>query len=234
MKTFGKIVLFVVSLAISIWAAQSFWLHDWSLVTILMASIFLHEVAHWVMLRLYGLRPTMFFVPLLGAAVAAPGIQELNHKHDAIVALAGPSMNFMLFLVGYLLFLNGNMYGIRLASLNASLCWFNLIPLFALDGQRFAKAIYSSLNEKQDRMFASLVSSLAVLVGITLILAGKTGFFYMLIYYGLHRESRLDNPGDSYSRKAMPFSEAKRLCAIYTVMIFAGMVASAFLPYWRK
>lgn len=233
MKTAGKIALFVVSFAISALAAYYWWLKDWTLVVILMASILLHETGHWLVLRSAGLKPSMFFVPLLGAAVTAGDwISKLDHKGRAKVALAGPAVNFGLFLLGLVLYLGGDHRGMVLASLNASLVWFNLIPFLIFDGQKFASAIFASLNEEQDEVAAGLITTVVVVAALGLIIAGKLGIFSILIVYGLNRESTKDNPADARSRKAMSVSTATWLSVAYTVMLVSTMVTSAFIPFW--
>jgi len=233
MKTLGRIALFLVSFVVSALAAYYWWLKDWPLVWILMASIFLHEVGHWLAFVNYGLKPSMFFIPLLGAAVVVPkGAEKLNHKQLAIVALAGSAVNFALFLLGLLISLGGNKYGMNLASLNASLVWFNLIPLLILDGQKFAQAIFASLSESGDHIAANIISWSVMLAGLGLILAGKLGLFCLLVFYGIRRESTKDDPGEAYSRKAMATSDAKWLIAVYIIIMVSTMVTSAFLPLW--
>lgn len=233
MKTVGKIALFALSFALSAIAAYYWWLKDWTLVGILMASILLHEAGHWLVLRSAGLKPSMFFVPLLGAAVTAGDwVTKLNHKGRALVALAGPGVNFGLFLLGIILYLGGDSRGMTLASLNASLVWFNLIPILIFDGQKFATAIFASLNEEQDGIVEGLISLVVMVAGVGLIIAGKLSFFSLLVIFGLKRESVNDNPRDAYSRKAMSVSTASWLSVGYTVMLVSTMIASAFLPYW--
>ena len=132
-----------------------------------MLSILLHEVGHFMVLVYYGLKPSMFFIPMLGAAVAAKDIdKKLNHYLLAILALAGPGVNFLLVLIGLFLRLNNDPLGLRLASLNSALVWFNLIPILILDGKRFMKAIYASLDERGNRTIAWLITILALLTGL--------------------------------------------------------------------
>jgi len=234
MKTLGKIALFLASFALSTLVAY-WWLKDWPLVWILMTSIFLHEVGHWIALVNYGLKPSMFFVPLLGAAVVVSkraGKAKLSHKQSAIVALAGPAVNFALFLLGLLISLGGNKYGMNLASLNAFLVWINLIPLFILDGQEFVRAIFAGLSESSDHIATNIMSWSFILTGLGLYLAGKSGLFCLLVFYGIRRESKKDGLAETYSRKAMATSDAKWLIAVYIIIMVSTIITSAFLPLW--
>lgn len=231
MKTLGKIVLFAVSFIFT--ALVYHWLvKDWTLAWILIASLMLHEVGHYLARRSYGLKPSIYIIPILGAATKTPDIKKLNRKQGAIATLAGPAANFVLFLLGCVIYLKGNSYGLQLASFNALLVFFNLIPLPMLDGQHFVKEILASLDGIQNTILMGTLFGVTVEVEFGLILAGKWGFLYIPLLLGISLALRKGNLQVADGCEAMTFSNAKWLTVIYAVMVFSTLIATAFAPFW--
>ncbi len=150
-----------------------------STLVIVLVSMILHELAHGVTAYALGddtakregrltlnpfkhldpvlslALPLVLFLtggPIFGGAKPVP-VDSRNLKHGvwgmAIVAIAGPAMNFVLALVGFLLghftgWLGGGDWGIMLmsfVSVNLGFMVFNLIPVPPLDGSRVLYAI---------------------------------------------------------------------------------------------
>lgn len=150
-----------------------------STLVIVLVSMILHELAHGVTAYALGddtakregrltlnpfkhldpvlslALPLVLFLtggPIFGGAKPVP-VDSRNLKHGvwgmAIVAIAGPAMNFVLALLGFLLghftgWLGGGDWGIMLmsfVSVNLGFMVFNLIPVPPLDGSRVLYAI---------------------------------------------------------------------------------------------
>lgn len=150
-----------------------------STLVIVLVSMILHELAHGITAYALGddtakregrltlnpfkhldpvlslALPLVLFLtggPIFGGAKPVP-VDSRNLKHGvwgmAIVAIAGPAMNFVLALVGFLLghftgWLGGGDWGIMLmsfVSVNLGFMVFNLIPVPPLDGSRVLYAI---------------------------------------------------------------------------------------------
>lgn len=231
MKTLGKIILFVVSFIITVLAYR--WLFgNWALAGILIVSLVLHEVGHYLAYRSYGLKPSIYIIPILGAATRIPDIKKLNHKQGAIATLAGPATNFVLFLLGCIIYLKGNPYGLQLASVNALFVFFNLIPLPMLDGQYFVKALLASLDGIQNTILMGALFGVTVEVEFGLMLIGKWGFLYIPLLLGISLALRKSNLQVADGCEAMTFSNAKWLTVIYAVMVFSTLIGMAFAPFW--
>ena len=140
---------------------------------IILVSMVLHELSHGVVAYWLGdktakndgrltlnplkhldpymsvLLPMMLYfmnAPVFGGAKPVP-VNSRNLKGKewgmALVALAGPFMNFLLAFVGFLVFRFGG-YGdiaARVVSINLGFMIFNLLPIVPLDGSRILYAI---------------------------------------------------------------------------------------------
>lgn len=118
-------------------------------------SFLLHELGHKFTAQNYGLKSEFRMWPmglvitlvtsLIGFLFAAPGAVVINgypdKKANGIISIAGPAVNIVLCAVGIAgcLAFNGSALVIffsMLASLNAFLAFFNLLPIPPLDGSK--------------------------------------------------------------------------------------------------
>jgi len=132
---FGKILLTVGSMALSIWAYSL--IFGWPYAVGFVLLIFVHEMGHYVAARQKGLQvgaPT--FIPFVGAWVALKDT-PMNVETEAYVAFAGPLVGTLGAIACYFL---GRHFDSRLllalAYSGLFLNLFNLIPLSPFDGGR--------------------------------------------------------------------------------------------------
>lgn len=237
MKMLGKILLAILTGVL--FFLSVFWLFESAhLAFILTLSVLLHEMGHAIPLIVYGHTVSMFFVPFLGAAVSMDKekMDSMNQWQLAFVALAGPAVNVVLVVVAFLLMnipeWRNDMLAV--ASVNASLAVYNLIPFAFLDGGRFAKALFHSTDEATDQIISVLISGIAAILGLTLVfISGKFSFFYLLIYLGIRHESKKDDPHGHLSPAAMTKEQSYRMLAFYMCMLFSMWIANFLLPAWR-
>lgn len=228
-----KRLVTVVTFLLSVWAAK--WLfRDWTAAWLLVGSIAIHEFGHMLAVYAYGGKPNLLFIPLLGAATLYTNeeFERLNWFQRAILGLSGCIFNFLILVASILIyqFGEGGKYWLFLTALNSSLVVFNLLPLGIFDGGHFARALFSSLDEKDDRLFARAVTSLSYIACFTLAVMGKLTFFHVGIAFGMLDGSRKDDPREAYSPRAMTRSQAIWLTLFYCLMLFVAMVIDVYMP----
>ncbi|WP_165912439.1 M50 family metallopeptidase [Effusibacillus lacus] len=130
--------LFVVLMAMSAWTPY------FGQMLLLFATVLLHELGHVGAALLFGYRvKDITILPFGGVARLEHGSLGWQPRHEAIIALAGPFINFvLLFLV---IFLSGigslsDSVSSFLIQINLSLAFFNLLPALPLDGGRILRA----------------------------------------------------------------------------------------------
>lgn len=139
---------------------------------VLFASVIVHELAHALTARRFGVQTSSIKLFLFGG-VATLEAEPPDPLSDALVALAGPAMSIAIALVAF-----GALHAVDWAVpvryadgaasilaymtfANAVLAAFNLIPAYPMDGGRVLRALLWRLRGDRDRATAT-----AALVGI--------------------------------------------------------------------
>jgi Zn-dependent protease len=147
-------------------------------------SIVLHEVAHSVVARRFGIKIRGITLFVFGG-VAEMEDEPPTARSELWMAVAGPAMS--LFLAGVFfalaLFMNIDepffrqwaLVSTYLARLNLALCLFNLIPAFPLDGGRVFRAGLWA-KRKDLRSATRTTSAIGSIFGVFLIVAGVFNF----------------------------------------------------------
>lgn len=103
--------------------------NGWRLTGLVLSAAALHEMGHYVVLRLLGARISALRISVFGAEMTAGG-DALSYAGELAAVLAGPAMNLLagvaLAEAGYL----------AAAGAHLVLCAFNLLPVRPLDGGR--------------------------------------------------------------------------------------------------
>ncbi|MBR6965117.1 site-2 protease family protein [Candidatus Saccharibacteria bacterium] len=176
---------------------------------IILFSMVLHELSHGVMAYWLGdvtakedgrltlnplkhldpfmsvLLPMMLYfmnAPVFGGAKPVP-VNPRNLKGKewgmALVALAGPLMNFILAFIGFLIFRFGgyNDIALKFTHINLGFMIFNLLPIPPLDGSRILYAI----SPDGVREFLTSMETFGIMLVYLLILVGGNFFSYIMI-----------------------------------------------------
>jgi Zn-dependent protease len=130
---------------------------------LLSASVLVHEFAHALVARRYGLAiggVTLFALGGVAEIADAPSAPV----RDLLIAIAGPLASLALGLLGAAIWWNAAMPAIsvlalHLALTNAIMAVFNLLPGYPLDGGRVLWAVLSFLTD--DELFAARAAALA-------------------------------------------------------------------------
>ena len=140
---------------------------------LLVGVLFIHEMGHYLGMRIFGYRNVrMFFIPLFGAAVSGQKTTAKTYQ-EAIVTLLGPLPGLCLAIV---LFGAASVPGlarevrtelIRAAVLFGVINGINLLPVFPLDGGRLLNQILFSRNRYLEGVFQLLAAIALVAYGAT-------------------------------------------------------------------
>lgn len=100
-------------------------------------TILIHELGHYFMAKKFGYNlNTITFMPY-GAGISGKNI-KVSEKHEFLIAIAGPLVNFAMILliigINHIGFDNHILHQMLLC--NTSTLFFNLLPVYPLDGGR--------------------------------------------------------------------------------------------------
>jgi Zn-dependent protease len=178
---FQTIVILLVSLALFIGLGMLN--NPIAFTVMLIAVLFLHELGHYMGMRIFGYRNVrMFFIPLFGAAVSGQKTDAKSYQ-EAIVTLLGPMPGlFVAAILFGLACVPGIDHDFRRYLIWASLLFgmingFNLLPIFPLDGGRLLNLILFSRNR-------FLESGFLVLAALALLSYGAAKDYKIFLFLG--------------------------------------------------
>ena len=130
-------------------------------------SVAAHELGH--LCDMWMLESTPKSIRLIPASVQITRDFSYSYKNDILIALSGPAVNLLLFVVFYINYLTFRNSGVfYYAMINLIVCFFNLLPVTGLDG---GTVLFSLIAKRGDVNRAMLTLRI-----ITLILASATSF----------------------------------------------------------
>ena len=153
-------------------------INGWKMLLMVLGASLLHEMGHWLLLRLLGVRSTRLRITVLGAELDSDR-QFLSYAGELLATLAGPAANL---LAGLIMAPFGGSWT-EAAGAQLVLCIFNLLPVRPLDGGRALELIVSwaagpEAGERTARCTGAAVS-LAMAVGL-LWLMWRSGSLWLL------------------------------------------------------
>ena len=152
------------------------------LLAALLPAALLHELAHYAVLRLCGVRTARFTLTGLGASLYVPELHRLSYGAELLSAAAGPLMNLLLWV---LLSLTGREELTLFAGAQMVLGVLNLLPVRPMDGGRILWLATAYLTEPYtaDRVTAAVglaASSALLALCLWLVLTTGSGLFLLL------------------------------------------------------
>lgn len=139
--------------------------NGWKMLAMVLGASLLHEMGHWLVLRLLGCETARLRITVLGAELDSRH-RQLSYGGELAAVLAGPAVNL---LAGLLLSRLGGVWT-EAAGAQLVLCAFNLLPVRPLDGGRALELAVSwaAGPEAGDRAarWVGVAVSLAVTAGM--------------------------------------------------------------------
>lgn len=172
----------LISLALYFVIAYFFFNRNWEWVLLLTGVVVLHELGHFLAMKLYNYTDLgIFFIPLLGAYSSGTK-REVSQKQSAIIILAGPLPGIILgILINFLALHQDNRALEITAMLLILLNLLNLIPIYPLDGGQLLTRLFLDESAIIGKIFV-VVSSL-LLAWFFIRLGSKAPNFYVLLLF---------------------------------------------------
>ena len=150
------------SLALYFIIGYFFFNKDWLLVLVLTGVVVLHEMGHFLAMKLYHYTELgIFFIPLLGAYVSGTK-HEISQKQSAIIILAGPIPGIVAGIIVYFLSLHqGNAFLGTISWILVFLNLLNLLPIYPLDGGQLLNRLFLDESAIIGKIFI-VISSLTL------------------------------------------------------------------------
>ena len=161
----------------------------------------LHELGHYVVIRLFGGRVTLLRLTCVGAEMALSVRRPLSLPGQLCAALAGPAVN--LALAFFVARLADGERGYLFAGLNLALGLFNLLPAAQLDGGRALRCVLLLLGREEgaDRAVRAVSAGLALALVAAGVFALGSGGNVTLLLTALWLLSAAVLPGEDEKRK---------------------------------
>lgn len=171
----NALIILGVSVALFLGLGGMRW--EWEFVLLLLPILFIHEMGHYLAMRLFRYRNVrMFFIPLFGAAVSGQHYNVPGWK-KTIVSLAGPLPGiFLAAVVGIAALIVDSPLLVNAAMLTLILNGLNLLPILPLDGGWVVHSVLFSRHYVLDAGFR------LVTVGALILVAALIGDWILLSF----------------------------------------------------
>ena len=144
------------------------WLFSFEFALALIGCLVFHEYGHIRAMKYFKM-PTkgIYLIPFLGGLAMSDS--KINTRwQDVVISIMGPSFGLLLSVLALILYwLTELPFFAALASFNALLNLFNLLPILPLDGGHILKSISFSINSKLGIALCALAAALGVYLSFT-------------------------------------------------------------------
>ncbi len=200
-------------------------------------SVIGHEFGHWIALEMFGVKSVMGVIVVLGWAApfddeAVQKLEKLTWEKQVVILFAGPFANLVMISGAFLVWGIGVLpddYLQWFANLNGAIGFFNLFPLWRLDGAGIMQYVIRSLRPR-DR--ARYVESGFLVFSSTLTFVFAMGgstfpiFSPLFFYFGLRSLAKASHSCSSWDERAMPEKSAKIALSLYLILMCVLYVVS--------
>ncbi len=172
----------ITSLLLYFVIAYFFFNRDWVWVLILTAVVVVHEMGHFLAMKLYRYTDLgIFFIPLLGA-YASGTKREVSQKQSAVIILAGPVPGIIIGILINFIALHQDSRALEMTAMMLILLnLLNLIPIYPLDGGQLLNRLFLDESAIIGKIFVILSSLFLAWFFIKL---GNSNYrFYVLLLF---------------------------------------------------
>lgn len=175
-----QIFLFIVIFALT---------HQIEIYAWLMLFAFIHELGHMIAGIILKLKPKTLSLMPFGISITFEtyGYKKLIEIKKIMLAFAGPLTNFIIAIITILLHINTNLKEMIIYS-NLLIAFFNLIPLYPLDGGRILKGIIRlkkseiKADEIINKISNIIIICLTAISSIAILYLKNLAIVFILIY----------------------------------------------------
>lgn len=177
-KSLGSLALFII-------IGYFFFRQNWGLVIVLTLVVVIHELGHFLAMKIYKYQELgIFFIPLLGA-YASGKKQEISQTQSAVILLAGPIPGIVIgFGLHYVAINTGYYFLEQVAWIFIFLNMLNLLPVYPLDGGQLLHRLFLDDKNILGKIFVVLSAALMCWVAIST-------EFYLLLFFPYLMISRM-------------------------------------------
>jgi len=156
------------------------WFFSFQFAAALITCLVFHEYGHIRAMKYFGMKTKgIYLIPFLGGLAVTD--EKINTRwQDVVISIMGPTFGlFMSLLCLVVYWLTGSEFFAALATFNALLNLFNLLPILPLDGGHILKSISFSMNSKAGLIACVLGAGIGVFISYSLGLA-LLGFLLLI------------------------------------------------------
>lgn len=152
-------------------------------------TVTLHEYGHYFVAKYFGYQIDSMIFSLSGAGITSNN--NFKSKHDILISIAGPLVNLFILLItvcSWWIFPLTYLYTYDFLISNLVVMFFNLIPIYPLDGGRILFAFLSMKNISKSKLM-KINKYVCLTFGITMIIFYIVSLFYIsnlnLLFIGI-------------------------------------------------
>nr|WP_275658904.1 site-2 protease family protein [Shewanella sp. Isolate11] len=123
------------------------WLFSFQFALALIACLMFHEYGHIRAMKYFGMKTKgIYLIPFMGGLALSD--EKINTRwQDVVISIMGPTFGLFMSIASLIAYwITGNIFFAGLATFNALLNLFNLLPILPLDGGHILKSISFSMN----------------------------------------------------------------------------------------
>ena len=151
-----------------------------------LVSVIIHEAGHIIAMCVFGFAPDKIKISLFEISINDKARHKRTFWQNLIIIFFGPFINFICFILIYLLYLMGNRAFYPFAIANLSVGLFNTLPVLSLDGGQLLYAILrrfltDDISEKIVNIITFIFLFPLFALGFLLLFKSKYNFSLLIV-----------------------------------------------------